>query len=806
MNLASLVWHERVGTAIICACVAILGLAQSRVALAQQANTAGAPPLVVFAARAALAGLAPLTARASTTLAALRSDPAASQVRIGHSEPAPILAARALSLTLPSGAEVVFTGIDVRYNEDGFASLYARDEATDTALALVIQGQDVVGSVRRGNETVNIRPLGDGMTAVYRFDASRLPLHPMGWTGVMENRRAETDSDQDQRAATASTDDGDVIDVMFAYTPNAKAEQGNIDAFIWLAIDNVNRAYANSEIDFRLRLVHKHQVNYTQSSHLGTDLRRLTFSADDGASDPQGDMDEIHSLRDRYGADLVVLLVGQNTSSCGVAWKPSYRQLSDEDHSYLGFSVVAQNCESLTSPAVAHEIGHNLGASHDPDNRIGPSTFPYGHGFCNHFDDWRTVMAYARNEQGLCIHKIPYFSSPVLRYRGTPTGDAVTRDNRRVLMETARRVANFRQSKGAQRTVYSLPLVTRASDVARQGFVRIVNHSLRSGSVTIHAIDDDGRRRGPLSLVLEPRGAVHLNSHDIEHGNPDKGLIGRTGESTGHWRMEMTTDLEIEPLAYIRTADGFVTSMNEVAAEVQDDSNRYHVPFFNPGKNGNQVSILRLINPGIDTASIEITGVDDRGLAPPFGAARLTLAGGMARMLTASELEEGSPRLLGRLGAGEGKWRLSVSADRPLQLMNLLQLPTGHLTNLSFGYGEPSFGTIPLPTGLARWRITDQCTDGRRFKYRFFGLDEEGVHRETWPDGDAFFFTSGDGESDSHALNCAIGTATVCYGARVDGLDGGVWGVDVDRSRTCRGCCQRCTTEHVTRVVDLRCR
>ena len=73
----------------------------------------------------------------------------------------------------------------------------------------------------------------------------------------------------------------------------------------------------------------------------------------------------------------------------------------------------------------------------------------------------------------------------------------------------------------------------------------------------------------------------------------------------------------------------------------------------------------------------------------------------MARILTASELESGeSPhtQLTGGLGDGTGKWRLSVSADRPIQVMSLLQLPTGHLTNLSRGQDGVSFAPPPPPS------------------------------------------------------------------------------------------------------------
>ena len=242
---------------------------------------------------------------------------------------------------------------------------------------------------------------------------------------------------------------------------------------------------------------------------------------------------------------------------------------------------------------------------------------------------------------------------------------------------------------------HAIPFVTPASNLGQEGFVRIVNNSHRAGTVSIHAIDDDGERFGPVTLSLDAKEAKHFNSGDLEDGNSSKGLSGGVGDGSGHWRLELTTELEIETSAYIRTADGFLTSIHEMAAEVEADDGaeegtelegaavRYYVPIFNPGSNGNQESWLRLINPGDHAAAIAIDGTDDGGEPAPEGEVRLTLAAGAARMLTAVQLEQGDTDFDGRFGDGTDKWRLSVSADRPIQVMSLMQSPTGHLTNLS---------------------------------------------------------------------------------------------------------------------------
>ena len=245
---------------------------------------------------------------------------------------------------------------------------------------------------------------------------------------------------------------------------------------------------------------------------------------------------------------------------------------------------------------------------------------------------------------------------------------------------------------------WSLPLVVADSNPVETGFVRIVNRSDCAGVVAIHAIDDAGRRAGPVSLSLDANAAAQLNSRDLEEGSASKGLSGGVGSGgAGPWRLELGTELDVEALAYVRTADGFVTSVHESVAEGEAGSMRYRVPFFNPGSNRVQQSRLRLVNPGDGAAAVVITGRDDAG-EPSGSEVRLTLAAGESRSLGAAALEAGGDGLDGGLGDGSGKWRLTVSADRPLRVMSLLRSPTGNLTNVSGAGPEPEGGS-PEPEG-----------------------------------------------------------------------------------------------------------
>ena len=249
---------------------------------------------------------------------------------------------------------------------------------------------------------------------------------------------------------------------------------------------------------------------------------------------------------------------------------------------------------------------------------------------------------------------------------------------------------------------HTVPFVPGASDGFRQGLVRVINHGAVAGEVRIDAFDDAGNRHGPLTLALDGGEAAQFSSGDLEDGNTAKGLTGQTGPGEGNWRLELRTDLDVEVLAYVRTADGFLTAMHDT---VPGAGNRHRVALFNPGRNHSQVSLLRLVNPGGEDAEVAITGVDDAGR--PAGPVNVTVPAGAAQTFSAQDLESGGGRLSGALGAGAGKWRLTVVPSQPVFVMNLLRSPTGHLANLSTTAAVGSGGTHVLPL------IPAKSTSGR---------------------------------------------------------------------------------------------
>ena len=225
---------------------------------------------------------------------------------------------------------------------------------------------------------------------------------------------------------------------------------------------------------------------------------------------------------------------------------------------------------------------------------------------------------------------------------------------------------------------HSVWLFPPKSSPGREGFLRVINLSDASGEVLIYAVDDDDGRQGLVSLTLEAAAAANVNSTDLEDGNTDKGLFGSTGAGAGDWRLELTSELEIEALAYVRTDDGFVTAIHDIAPR---QANHHRIAVFNPGSNTQQASRLRLVNPTAEAAQISIRGIDDAGA--PGGRVELALPAGQSRTYSAWNLESGGGDLQGALGDGAGKWQLEVASEQPIVAMSLLESPTGHLTNLS---------------------------------------------------------------------------------------------------------------------------
>ena len=217
-----------------------------------------------------------------------------------------------------------------------------------------------------------------------------------------------------------------VIDVIVAYTRKAAGNYGDIKReLIDLAIEEANHSFRMSNLgNIRLRLVHAYQTGYVEE---GEHFQHLWRFADRG----DGYMDEIHGLRDKYRADVAVLIV-DDPAGCGL----STRVYADAEEA---FAVVHHEC-AAAAYSLAHEIGHIIGARHELALDKNMTPFPYGHGFVNG-SKWRDIMSYKASCGG--CPRLPVWSSPKVLVKGEAAGTADL-DNARVLSEQGARVAGFR--------------------------------------------------------------------------------------------------------------------------------------------------------------------------------------------------------------------------------------------------------------------------------------------------------------------------------------------------------------------------
>jgi hypothetical protein len=347
---------------------------------------------------------------------------------------------------LPEGAEsiflnlfdnVLFTAIKDRLevrSANRFTWFGSIEGMEHGRAILVVENSSMTGNVTLPGGFYQVRPVGNGVHAIYEINQEAFPEEAPPF-------RIEFPDTSRLDIPLSEADDGSIIDVMVVYSDDIPSASFNIAAEIQLSIDETNASYADSLINQRLRLVHSAQVPYTETGNMGSDLDCITSKTD-------GCLDEIHTWRDDYGADVVSFWV-ESGNYCGIAWLMYTVSNAFESNA---FSVVKRSC-ATGYYSFGHELGHNMGAHHDRYAAPAPGAYDYSHGYVYLPGRWRTIMAYNTEcaDTGVYCTRIQHWSNPNVIYGGVTTGVPVgqpdSADNAMTLNNTALTVANFRQSK-----------------------------------------------------------------------------------------------------------------------------------------------------------------------------------------------------------------------------------------------------------------------------------------------------------------------------------------------------------------------
>jgi hypothetical protein len=231
-------------------------------------------------------------------------------------------------------------------------------------------------------------------------------------------------------APAAKSDTVDNIEILVVYTAQVRAAVGGTaqaEALAQASIDSSNTAFANSNMALRFRLVGARETALAETGTAGEVLGRVRGDA------------TVAGWRNELGADMVGMIVENLSGACGIGYLMSSVSTGFASSAY---QVTARSC-AVGNLSFAHEHGHNMGMTHNPENGSG-AAYPYGYGHWVN-GSFRTVMSYSNPCTSGCTRR-PYFSNPNVNFNGVPTGIANQRDNARAGNEAGPTVALFRTS------------------------------------------------------------------------------------------------------------------------------------------------------------------------------------------------------------------------------------------------------------------------------------------------------------------------------------------------------------------------
>jgi Metallo-peptidase family M12/K319L-like, PKD domain len=293
-------------------------------------------------------------------------------------------------------------------------------------VTLVRHDNYIHGLIRREGDTYEIIPVENNEYAIIKVDTQKLPREdepvPADQSSLSEDNNAPSPH------RTHST-----IRVMVAVTNQARQNDQDIVGRVAEAFRLANEANENSHVAITFENAGIMYPNYDETGTFDDMSKQVRNVNDSQLGAP------VHAFREEHRADLVVMLV-ENDDLCGSA--------PNEAKKESAFSVVNRKC-AINKLSFAHEMGHNLGVSHDIDTYCAacrPFKTPrYIHGYAQYraAPRWRTIMSYDDVCPSKNCPKINFWSNPSLTWNGLHMGSAACQDVVRRLNERREIVEDF---------------------------------------------------------------------------------------------------------------------------------------------------------------------------------------------------------------------------------------------------------------------------------------------------------------------------------------------------------------------------
>jgi len=329
---------------------------------------------------------------------------------------------------------------------DNYSWFGRLDDGLGTVIFTVTNG-DIGGLVESGDRLMNIKTLGDGLSAIIELDKSKF-----GPKCMMGDEEREVIHEHVEKAGRAKSGEKEWlpvnISVQFVFTDAAKNELPNMYNEAQLAVDKMNNdAFDNSNINvmYYLSAVFNNPT-YTEDTDAGC-LDYLTADLNNFRNGNEG-LSLAHTYRDRYDADVNVMIIDQggdlSPPTCGGFSYQAIVEVSDlcAEPTYAGasyaFSVVDTDYIQYEATP-GHEIAHLHGCLH-PDSPVG-SNCPSGRGFLLEEGEYKTIMVVGEEDYS----HIDYFSNPDVNYQGEATGEEDVADCAQIIGATANAFSVFRE-------------------------------------------------------------------------------------------------------------------------------------------------------------------------------------------------------------------------------------------------------------------------------------------------------------------------------------------------------------------------